>query len=52
MTTLSDTGMLRPGDAGYDEARVLENAGAPAAVRGFGRLFDDRQPDGNETKER
>ena len=31
---------------------VLENAGVPVAVRGFGRLFDDRQPDGNKTKER
>jgi dihydrofolate reductase len=31
---------------------VLENAGAPVAVRGFGMLFDDRQPDRNKTKER
>jgi maleate isomerase len=31
---------------------VLENAGALMAVRGFGMLFDDRQPDGNKTKER
>jgi maleate isomerase len=31
---------------------VLESAGAPVAVRGFGRLFDDRQPDGTKTKER
>jgi maleate isomerase len=31
---------------------VLENAGSPMAVRGFGMLFDDRQPDGNKTKER
>jgi maleate isomerase len=31
---------------------VLENAGAPVAVRGFGRLFDDRQPAGNNAKER
>jgi maleate cis-trans isomerase len=31
---------------------VLENAGAPVTVRGFGTLFDDRQPDGNNTEER
>jgi maleate isomerase len=31
---------------------VLENAGAPVTVRGFGMLFDDRQPDGNKTEER
>ena len=31
---------------------ILENTGAPVAVRGFGRLFDDRQPAGNKTKER
>jgi hypothetical protein len=31
---------------------VLENAGAPVTVRGFGVLFDDRQPDGNKTEER
>jgi len=31
---------------------VLEKAGAPVAVRGFGMLFDDRQPDGNKTEER
>jgi hypothetical protein len=31
---------------------VLENAGAPVAVRGFGMLFDDRQPDGNKIEER
>jgi maleate isomerase len=31
---------------------VLENAGAPMAVRGFGMLFDDQQPDGNKTTER
>jgi maleate isomerase len=31
---------------------VLENTGASVAVRGFGRLFDDRQPDGNKTRER
>ena len=31
---------------------VLRSAGAPMAVRGFGMLFDDRQPDGNKTEER
>jgi hypothetical protein len=31
---------------------VLENAGAPVTVRGFGMLFDDRQLDGNKTEER
>jgi maleate isomerase len=31
---------------------VLESVGAPMAVRGFGMLFDDRQPGGNKTKER
>jgi maleate isomerase len=31
---------------------VLHSVGATVAVRGFGRLFDDRQPDGNTTKER
>jgi maleate isomerase len=31
---------------------VLEKAGAPVAVRGFGMLFDDRQPDGNKIEER
>jgi maleate isomerase len=31
---------------------VLENAGAPVAVRGFGMLFDDRQPDGTKMEER
>jgi maleate isomerase len=31
---------------------VLKDTGAPMAVRGFGMLFDDRQPDGNKTKER
>lgn len=30
----------------------LEKAGVPVAVRGAGMLFDDRQPDGNKTKER
>ena len=28
------------------------SAGAPVAVRGFGMLFDDRQPDGNKIEER
>jgi hypothetical protein len=31
---------------------VLENAGAPVTVRGFGMLFDDRQLDGNKTEQR
>jgi maleate isomerase len=31
---------------------VLEKAGAPVAVRRFGMLFDDRQPDGNKIEER
>lgn len=31
---------------------VLESAGVPMVVRGFGMLFDDRQPDGNNAKER
>jgi len=31
---------------------VLENTGAPVAVRGFGKLFDHRQPDGNTMEER
>jgi hypothetical protein len=31
---------------------VLENAGAPVTVRGFGMWFDDRRPDGNTTEER
>jgi maleate isomerase len=31
---------------------VLHSVGAPVAVRGFGRLFDDDQPDGNKIKER
>ena len=31
---------------------VLENAGAPVTVRGFGMLFGDRQPEGNKTEER
>jgi maleate isomerase len=31
---------------------ILENTGASVAVRGFGRLFDDRQPAGNKTKEK
>jgi hypothetical protein len=31
---------------------VLENAGAPVAVRGFGLLFDDRPPDGTKMEER
>ena len=31
---------------------VLESAGVPVAVRGFGMLFDDRQPDGNKIEER
>jgi maleate isomerase len=30
---------------------VLESAGAPVAVRGFGMLFDDRRPAGNKTEE-
>jgi dihydrofolate reductase len=30
----------------------LEKAGAPVVVRGFGMLFDDRQPDGNKIEER
>jgi len=29
---------------------VLENTGAPVAVRGFGRLFDHRQPAGKQDK--
>jgi len=31
---------------------VLENAGAPVTVRGFGMLFGDRRPDGNKIEER
>jgi len=31
---------------------VLEKAGAPVVVRGFGMLFDDRQPDGIKIEER
>ena len=31
---------------------VLESTGAPVVVRGFGMLFDDRQPDGNKLEER
>jgi hypothetical protein len=31
---------------------VLQKAGAPVAVRGFGMLFDDRQPDRNKLEER
>ncbi|QNE21406.1 maleate cis-trans isomerase [Kribbella qitaiheensis] len=31
---------------------VLQHAGAPVTVRGFGKLFDDRRPDGNKTEER
>ena len=31
---------------------LLESAGAPVPVRGFGMLFDDRRPDRNETKGR
>ncbi len=31
---------------------VLEHAGVPVAVRGFGRLLDERLPDGNKTKEK
>jgi maleate isomerase len=38
--------------AEYFRGQGLESAGVPAAVRGFGRLFDDRQPDGNKTKEK
>lgn len=30
---------------------ILESTGAPIAVRGFGMLFDNWQPDGNKTKE-
>lgn len=31
---------------------ALESVGAPITVRGFGTLFDDRRPAGNQTKEK